>query len=416
MSSKKKTETHQVTAPTNPDWVTNSVQGLTGRINDLSNVDPKSFVAAPNSLLNQAGSGASSLTSGAGYGQANDIFNNVAGSSASQYAPNSYNATGYDAAQGSASSLLDHLSDYYNPFKDQITNPVMADFDFNAGQTRANQALDEARSGAFGGSGAAITRSATEDSLSRGRASTLGGLLNQMFNTSTALAGQDADRSQNMSLANMGALNNQRQFNAGAQNDAGQFNTGAQNTALQYNAGARDTMLARQLAAAQGLSGNATAQGADARENAGTQADIGSVLQQIDQMNASSPLDLLQAQTGMLGSLPYQLFNGQTMDGTQTSTTSGLGNALGALGSLGMGLGAMGAFKFANPIKLSDERLKRDIVKVGERPDGLGIYLYRYLWSPIVHLGVMAQEVLKVKPQAVVTTPSGFYAVDYGML
>jgi len=66
--------------------------------------------------------------------------------------------------------------------------------------------------------------------------------------------------------------------------------------------------------------------------------------------------------------------------------------------------------------KWSDERLKRDIQRVGTRPDGLGVYLFRYLWSPIVHLGVMAQEVLWVKPEAVVRMDDGYLAVNYGEL
>lgn len=67
-------------------------------------------------------------------------------------------------------------------------------------------------------------------------------------------------------------------------------------------------------------------------------------------------------------------------------------------------------------ITASDVRLKRDIEKIGERPDGLGVYAYRYLWSPLRHIGVMAQEVLWVKPEAVLRMSNGFYAVDYGKL
>ena len=70
--------------------------------------------------------------------------------------------------------------------------------------------------------------------------------------------------------------------------------------------------------------------------------------------------------------------------------------------------GGIGAF--------SDRRLKTDIEKIGEREDGLGVYVYRYLWSPVRFIGVMAQEVLKVKPEAVIHTPSGYMAVNYGAL
>jgi hypothetical protein len=64
----------------------------------------------------------------------------------------------------------------------------------------------------------------------------------------------------------------------------------------------------------------------------------------------------------------------------------------------------------------SDIRLKTDIEEVGVAANGLPIYNFRYLWSDAVYQGVMAQEVLKVFPEAVCTTPSGHLAVRYDML
>ena len=54
---------------------------------------------------------------------------------------------------------------------------------------------------------------------------------------------------------------------------------------------------------------------------------------------------------------------------------------------------------------ISDARLKRDIALVGRRDDGLGLYRYRYLWSDTVYVGVMAQEVALIHPDAVVRDP-----------
>lgn len=65
---------------------------------------------------------------------------------------------------------------------------------------------------------------------------------------------------------------------------------------------------------------------------------------------------------------------------------------------------------------VSDARLKRDIVAVGELPDGLHLYRYRYLWSSRLYVGVMAQEVLAVAPDAVVRGNDGYLRVDYGRL
>jgi hypothetical protein len=65
---------------------------------------------------------------------------------------------------------------------------------------------------------------------------------------------------------------------------------------------------------------------------------------------------------------------------------------------------------------VSDARLKRDIVALGELPDGLHLYRYRYLWSSRLYVGVMAQEVLAVAPDAVVRGNDGYLRVDYGRL
>jgi outer membrane immunogenic protein len=65
----------------------------------------------------------------------------------------------------------------------------------------------------------------------------------------------------------------------------------------------------------------------------------------------------------------------------------------------------------------SDIRLKRNIALVGRRDDGLGLYRYRYLWSDTVYVGVMAQEVALVRPDAVVRSDLDDYLrVDYGRL
>jgi outer membrane immunogenic protein len=65
----------------------------------------------------------------------------------------------------------------------------------------------------------------------------------------------------------------------------------------------------------------------------------------------------------------------------------------------------------------SDIRLKRDISLLGRRDDGLGIYRYKYLWSDTVYVGVMAQEVALIHPEAVVRDPlNGYLGVDYGRL
>jgi len=93
------------------------------------------------------------------------------------------------------------------------------------------------------------------------------------------------------------------------------------------------------------------------------------------------------------------------MFGVQSSRTSG-GNGL--LGALGFGMQAA-------PLLFSDKRLKENIKRVGKTDDGLNVYTYNYKGNPLRHMGVMAQEVEKVKPGAVGEI-GGFKAVDYGAL
>ena len=62
----------------------------------------------------------------------------------------------------------------------------------------------------------------------------------------------------------------------------------------------------------------------------------------------------------------------------------------------------------------SDERLKSNIVKIGEHIKGFGIYLYKIFDR--LQCGVLAQEVEKVMPEAVLTLPSGLKMVNYDMI
>lgn len=78
------------------------------------------------------------------------------------------------------------------------------------------------------------------------------------------------------------------------------------------------------------------------------------------------------------------------------------------------GLFGLGAALLGNPsLKFSDRRLKTDIKEIGKTKDGQKIYSYRYKGSDRPHIGLMAQEVEKKHPEAVVKI-DGIRAVDYG--
>jgi hypothetical protein len=61
----------------------------------------------------------------------------------------------------------------------------------------------------------------------------------------------------------------------------------------------------------------------------------------------------------------------------------------------------------------SDVRLKTNIVKIGTRSDGLNVYEFDYVWGGPRQVGLMAQEVLNVYPDAVAEV-DGYLTVDYG--
>lgn len=77
-------------------------------------------------------------------------------------------------------------------------------------------------------------------------------------------------------------------------------------------------------------------------------------------------------------------------------------------------LGGLTTLGAAGILSLSDKRLKHDIVRVGTHPLGIGVY--EYTIGGRRERGVMADEVLEVKPEAVLERPDGYLMVNYGLL
>lgn len=64
----------------------------------------------------------------------------------------------------------------------------------------------------------------------------------------------------------------------------------------------------------------------------------------------------------------------------------------------------------------SDINLKHDIVPVGHLANGLGLYRFSYNDSDKVYVGVLAQEVERVMPDAVRRAPNGYLQVNYARI
>ena len=99
--------------------------------------------------------------------------------------------------------------------------------------------------------------------------------------------------------------------------------------------------------------------------------------------------------------------------GSVKALTRGGGSGFPNDGMSGMGMGMM---------NMSDARAKENVVKIGRDPRGFGIYLFDYRPEfKAAHgfgrqLGVMADEVETLVPDAVFMAPDGYRRVDYARL
>lgn len=175
--------------------------------------------------------------------------------------------------------------------------------------------------------------------------------------------------------------------------------------------------------------------GSEAYTNA--QRDLGTNENDAYMQAAMRGIDLTQqarqqgmAEQGFYSQMPINLLN-SVRQGSQVQTPQGGGtgpaaNYLGAmqgqhsaaLGQYGADVGAynnnMATMATLAAALMSDRRLKSNIVKIGEDPRGFGLYEYDLFGER--RRGVMADEVEKIIPAAVLTHPLGFKMVNYGKL
>ena len=231
------------------------------------------------------------------------------------------------------------------------------------------------------------------------------------------------------SLANQGIVpgtqaydNAMRTFQQGQNDQLTSAIVGGMNTGLQANQqaygqqantyGINSTTPYNQANAVKSLSTpNFANTPAGANYNAGAQNTYNAQLanynaQLAQQQNTNSGLFGLGA-AGLMS--PTGTFGGLFGAGAGTATAGEAGTAISSLG----GLGAM-----------SDIRTKENIELVGYLPNGLPVYDYDYKPEFKDHelaghgrfRGVMAQDVEKVIPKAVMTMLNGYMAVNYGVL
>lgn len=149
-------------------------------------------------------------------------------------------------------------------------------------------------------------------------------------------------------------------------------------------------------------------------------SDMGTALNTagMDQTNAQNQIDANVArwnynqmlpwnQLGMYESAvtgtgnPGSTVSSQSQVPYYSNTAANVASGISGLGSLGLLAYSLGAF--------SDRDLKSDIHRIGETDSGFPLYTFRYKWEPPMsfRIGVMAQDVEKTRPHAVIHTPIG---------
>jgi len=270
-------------------------QATAGRVGAVAGLDPGSLVAPAQPLQTQAAATAGGLTGSPwNFDAAADL---ARGAATTAWIDPYLHAEAPSAAAGQASQFVGR---YMDPYLGQVVDATAADLDASDGRVRAQQALQLAKSGAFGGSGAALTQSLTEGELARARATALGQLRSQGYQSALGAAAGDADRATQAAIENAQLALQTRQQQA-------QLGLSGQQ---------------QQLAAGQALSGLSSAFDADRRADVATQLAAGDALRTVAQQQAEAPAVTTQQIVAMLSGLPIQLFTGQEQQGVQMSAST----------------------------------------------------------------------------------------------
>lgn len=116
---------------------------------------------------------------------------------------------------------------------------------------------------------------------------------------------------------------------------------------------------------------------------------------------------------GMMGGMPSHMGGGMMggHGGGRSFAAGGMGFSGGGMMGGGRGGGGRGGGG-----RRSDIMLKHDIELIGHLGNGIGFYRFAYKGSDTAYVGVMAQEVARVRPDAVTRGRDGYLRVFYDKL
>ena len=290
------------------------------------------------------------------------------------------------ANQANPQDFQNQVGQYMNPYLQQSLQPSLDLLNQQYGIAGQQEQSAATQSGAFGGNREQL---------------------------SSALNGQNQMLAQNQLVGNaynQAFTNAQNQYN---QNN--QFALNANQAGVQ-NAGQLANIGGQQLQAQSGILN------AQAQQGAVQQGQQQNIINQAIQNYAAQqqyPMLQLSNMSNLLHGLPMQSSTTQTYQAAPSTASQIAG--LGTTGIAGLGLyNAMGGS--SGSTSTSDVRTKQNLVLVGTLPMGVNVYHFEYKppfkaecgegW----YKGVMAQEVQKVMPEAVVEMDNGFLGVKYDML
>jgi hypothetical protein len=279
------------------------------------------------------------------------------------------------AVDASGTLTADQIHAFESPYTESVVKSTLGLLDQQQAQQQMQQRADAIMSGAFGGDRSGIASDVLAGQQNLARSSVTSNLYNQ--NYAQALAAAQQQQAQRVGALQQGAAGyaglGQQIFGQGlgAAQSYQNLGTGLAGVGMQD--------LQSRLAQGQ------------------AQLGAGTLEQQTQQANLSALYNqFLQQQA-----YPFQ-------------TTQFLANIAEGTGALS-GSSTQGSVNQWQPQPFfSDERLKDDIRTIGHTKDGLRIVRFRYKSDPsnTTHIGFLAQDVEKKKPDAV-GEHAGFKTVDY---
>lgn len=258
------------------------------------------------------------------------------------------------AAQGITPELYQQ---FYSPYVRDVADTTFANLMESQAQQQSNLKSGAIQSGAFGGDRGGVAQAELARQQQLGNAQGMANIYNQGYGQAMGLAGQQ--------VANLGSMGNQ-----------------IANLAM--------------------LGQGSILQGAQAQMAAGAQ----------QQATEQARLQAAYDQWMQFMAQPYQNAQfyaniAQGLGAGAGGTSSTTAPAPNLMSQIFGGIGAIGS------IYSSDERLKENIEPIGALNDGQTIYRFNYKGDPKLQIGLIAQEVEKKHPNAVMRDRSGMRMVDY---